>query len=118
MVVVVVIVVQSLSRVRLFVTPWTAVCQASTSFTISWSLLKLMSAESVMTSNHLVLCVPFSSCLLLVMLKEIMYRETNDNQGEDFEEFLLVAEYSKIRKLGVMLVSSSCFSSIIIRVIS
>ena len=39
-------VVQSLSRVRLFVTPWTAACQASLSFSISWSLLKLMSIES------------------------------------------------------------------------
>ena len=44
--------------VRLFVTPWTAVCQASLSFTISWSLLKLMSVESVMASKHFVLCGP------------------------------------------------------------
>ena len=51
-------VVQSLSRVQLFVTSWTAACQASLSFTISWSLLKLMSIESVMPSNHLVFCHP------------------------------------------------------------
>ena len=38
--------------------PWTAVCQASLSFTISWSLLKLKSIESVMPSNHLILCHP------------------------------------------------------------
>ena len=50
--------VQSLSRVRLFVTPWTAAHQVSLSFTISWSLLKLMSIESVMLSNHLTLCCP------------------------------------------------------------
>ena len=50
--------VQSLSRVRLFVTPWTAACQASLSITNSRSLLKLMSIESVMTSNHLILCHP------------------------------------------------------------
>ena len=49
-------VVQSLSRVRLFVTTWTASRQASLSFTISQSLLKLMSIESVMPSNHLILC--------------------------------------------------------------
>ena len=49
---------QSLSRVRLFVTPWTAVHQASRSFTISETLLKLMSIESVMPSNHLILCHP------------------------------------------------------------
>ena len=55
-------VVQLLSCVRLFVTPWTATHQASLSFTISQSLLKLMSIESVMPSNHLILCRPFSSC--------------------------------------------------------
>ena len=43
--------------------PWTATCQASLFFTISWSLLKLMFIESVMPSNHLILCRPFSSCL-------------------------------------------------------
>ena len=51
-------VVQSLSLVQLFVTPWTAACQASLSFTVSQSLLKLMSFESVMPSNHLILCCP------------------------------------------------------------
>ena len=47
--------VQSLSRVWLFVTPWTAACQASLSFTISQSLLKLISIELVIPSNHLIL---------------------------------------------------------------
>ena len=50
--------VQSLSRVRLFATPWIAARQASLSITNSWSLLKLMSIESVMSSNHLILCHP------------------------------------------------------------
>ena len=49
-------VVQSLSSVQLFATPWTAAHQASLSFTISWSLLKLMSIKSVMPSNPLFLC--------------------------------------------------------------
>ena len=49
---------QSLSLVRLFVTPWTAAHQASLYITNSWSLLKLMSIKSVMTSNHLILCYP------------------------------------------------------------
>ena len=48
--------VQLLSPVRLFATPWTAGCQASLSITNSWSLLRLMSIESVMPSNHLILC--------------------------------------------------------------
>ena len=56
------VVVQLLSHVRLFENPWTAACQASLSVTISQSLLKLMSIESVMPSNHLILC-----CLLLLL---------------------------------------------------
>ena len=50
--------VQSLSNVILFVTPWTAACQAALSITNSWSLLKLMSIASVMPSNHFILCCP------------------------------------------------------------
>ena len=50
--------VQLLSYVRLFVTTWTAACQASLSITNSQSLLKLMSVELVMPSNHLILCHP------------------------------------------------------------
>ena len=47
-----------LSPVQLFATPWIAACQAFLSFTILWSLLRLMSIESVMSSNHLILCHP------------------------------------------------------------
>ena len=50
--------VHSLSRVQLFATPWIAVRQASLSITTSWSLLKLMSIEMAMPSNHLILCCP------------------------------------------------------------
>ena len=50
--------VQSLNHVQLFETPWTAARQASPSITNSWSLHKLMSTESVMPSNHLILCCP------------------------------------------------------------
>ena len=59
-----IVVVQSLSRVRLFATPWTAARQASLSINISQSLLKLMSIELVIPSNHLFLCPP------LLLLKE------------------------------------------------
>ena len=59
-----VVVVQSLSRVQLFATPWAIACQAPLSFTVSWSLLRFMSIELVMLSNHLVLChLPFSFCV-------------------------------------------------------
>ena len=50
--------VQSFSSVQLFATPWTAACQASLSIINSWSLLKLMSIELMMPSNHLILCYP------------------------------------------------------------
>ena len=50
--------VQSLSCIGLFATPWTVAHQASLSITNSWSLLKLMSTESVMPSNYLILCLP------------------------------------------------------------
>ena len=53
-----IVVVQSLTHVQLFVTPWTAAHQPSLHFTISWNLHKLMSFESVMPSNHLILCHP------------------------------------------------------------
>ena len=52
------VVVQSLSCVRLFATPWTAARQAPLSFIVSQSFLKLMSIESMMPSNHLILCCP------------------------------------------------------------
>ena len=53
------VVVQLLCHVRIFATPWTATCQASLSFTISQSLLRLMSIELVMPPNHLIVCHPF-----------------------------------------------------------
>ena len=54
--------VQSLNYVCLFATPWTTARQSSLSLTVSWSLLKLMSIESVMPTSHLILCSPLSSC--------------------------------------------------------
>ena len=53
-----IVVVQSLSCVRLFVTPWTAACQVPLSSTVSYGLLEITSIESVMLSNHLILCCP------------------------------------------------------------
>ena len=64
-----VILVQSLSPVQLFVTPWTAAHQASLSFTISWSLLKSIPIELVILSNHLILCRPL--LLLLSIFSSI-----------------------------------------------
>ena len=64
-----VVVVQLLSCVQLFVTPWIAARQASLSFTLSWSLLKLRPTELVMPSNHLILCHPL--CLLPLIFPNI-----------------------------------------------
>ena len=63
--------VQSLSHVQLFVTPWIATRQASLPFTVSWSLLKLVSFESVMPSNHLIFCYLFFFLLLPSMFPRI-----------------------------------------------
>ena len=63
--------VQSLSRVRLFATPWTTAHQASLSITTSWSPPKPMSIELVMPSNHLILCHPL---LLLPFFKKKLYQ--------------------------------------------
>ena len=62
--------VQSLNRVRFFVTPWIAACQASLSITISWSSLKLTSIKSLMPSSHLILGHP----LLLLPLIPSRFR--------------------------------------------
>ena len=58
-----------LSRVWLFATPWTAECQASLSITNSWSLLKLMSIESVKPSNHLILCLHLLPSLIFPSIR-------------------------------------------------
>ena len=70
-------VVQALSRVKLFASPQTVACQASLSFSISRSLLKLMSVESVVPSNHLILCLPF--LLLVSMFPSIMVFSNESN---------------------------------------
>ena len=66
-------VVQSLSRVQLFVTSWTEACQASLSPTLSSSLPKFISIESVMLSNHLILCCP--------LLLSTCYNKKNNMHG-------------------------------------
>ena len=84
--------VQLLGHVRLLATPWTAACQASLSITNSWSLLKLMSIESVMPSNHLSLCHP----LLLPSIFPIIRVFPNDSVlriRENHQVEILVANY-------------------------
>ena len=68
-------VLQSLSRVQLFETSWTTALQASLSFTISQSLLKLRSMESVMPSNHLILCHPLLLPSIFPSIQVFSYEE-------------------------------------------
>ena len=67
--------VQSLSCIWFFATPWTAACQASLSFTISQSLLKLMSIESMMPSNHLILCHPVLLLSSILPIIRVFFNE-------------------------------------------
>ena len=71
-----IIVVQSLSPVRLFVTPWTASCQASLSFTNFQSLLKVISIESIMPSKHLIFCRPFLLLPLILSSVRVFSNES------------------------------------------
>ena len=73
--------IQSLSHVRLFGIPWIAAHQASLSFTISWSLLKYMSIESVMPCNHLVFCHP-----LLLLPSIFPSIRVFSNESDDYRE--------------------------------
>ena len=67
---------QLLRHIQLFATPWTAACQASLSITNSWSLLKLMSMESVMPSNHLILCRPLLLPSSIFSSSRVIYNES------------------------------------------
>ena len=86
--------VQSLSRVRLFATPWMAACQASLSITNSWSWLELMPIESVMPSRHLILCHPL---LLLAPTPPSIRVFSIDNPKDSTRKLLeLINQYSKV----------------------
>ena len=68
------------AKLCLTLSPWTAACQAFLSFTISQSLLKLMSTESVVPSNHLVFCCPFSSSFYLPKHQGLFHRVSSSHQ--------------------------------------
>ena len=95
-------IVQSLNCFQLFVTPWTITRQASLSSTIPQSLLKLMSIESVMLSNHLILCRPLS--LLLSIFPSI---------GVFFNESALHVRWPKYRSFSFSISPSNEYSGLI-----
>ena len=70
------VIVQWLSGAQLIVTPWTALCQASLSYTISQSLLELMSTQLVMSSNHLILCHPLLLWTSVFLSIRIFFNES------------------------------------------
>ena len=82
--------VQVLSHVWLFAMPWTAVCQASLSITNSWSLLRFMPIESVMPSNHLILCHHLLLPTLLSFKFLFYILNTNPTSNLICKYFLLV----------------------------
>ena len=96
------VVVQLLSHVQLFATPWTAARQASLSFIISQSLLKLMSIELVMSSNHLVLCHPL---LFLPSIFPSIRVFSNES--------VLLIKWLKYRSFSFSIDSSNEFSGLI-----
>ena len=99
--------VQSLSRVQLFVTPWTAARQASLSFTNSWSLLKLMSIESATPSNHLILCHP------LLPLPSVFFRVFRPCIRVFFSELTLRIRWPKYWSFAFSISPSNEYSGLI-----
>ena len=80
---IIVIVIKPLSCVRHFATPWTAAHWASPSFTISWSLLKLLCIELVMPFNHLTLCCPIEGKKVLLIEKKRREKRSRTTLGQE-----------------------------------
>ena len=76
-----VVVAQSLSHVQLFTTPWTAAHQESLSLIIPQSLLKFMSIESIMSPNHLILCLALGATTVLLWLSLLACLVLGGHQG-------------------------------------
>ena len=87
-------VVQSLSHVQLVAKPWTAACQAPLSSTLSQSLLKFMSIESVVLSNHLVLCCPLLLLPSIFSQHQGLFQWVGQSIGASTSPSVLINEYS------------------------
>ena len=98
------VVLQLLSQVWLFAIPWTAAHQAPLSFTISWSLLKLMSIESLMPSNHLILCQPLLLLSSIFPSIRVFSSESGfPTRGPKYWHFSISTsnEYARVISLGL-----------------
>ena len=109
-----VIVVQSLSCVELFATPWTAAHQASPSFTISWSLLKLklLSIESVIPSRHLILSPPSPPALKLSQHQGLFHWVSSSHQVAKGLEFQLQLSVLPVNIQDWFPLGWTCWSSL------
>ena len=97
--------VQSLSCVRLFATPWTAACEASQSITNSQSLLKLTSIESVMPSNHLILCRPlFPRSKRLHFMAAVTISSDFGAQGNVYYILILNKCFLLLLTMGILII--------------
>ena len=101
-----------LSCVRFFVTPWTAAGQASLSFTMSWCLLKLMSVESMMPSNHLILCRPL--LLLPSVLSQLFSSGGQSIRASALASVLLmnIQDWFPLELTGLISLQSKRFSRV------
>ena len=98
-----VVAVQLLSHVRLFVTPWTAACQTFLSFTMSRNVLKLISIESIMPSNHLTLCRPLLLLPFIYICRADRAISTADDQQDSQTAHRPQSKYafSQHRSMGI-----------------
>ena len=105
--------VQLLSCVQLFVTPWTAVCQASLSIINSRSLPKLMSIESVIPSNHLILLSPSSPTFNLSQHQGLFKGVSSSHQGAKILEFQLQPyAIQKCSTIEFLIMLNPCYKNI------
>ena len=108
---VVVLFSHSLSCVRLFAMPWTPACQASLSFTIFWSLLKLVSIDLVMSSNYLILCHPLLFLPSILASIRVFSNESALHIG--WRVMCIVFKYTKYWNFSFSISPSSEYSGLI-----
>ena len=107
-----IVVVQLLSQVQLFVTPWTAAHQASLSFTIPWSLIKLLSIELVMPSNHLILCHPLLLPSVFPSIRVFSNKLALHMRWPNYWSFSFCISFNPDEHSGLIFFRIDCFDTI------
>ena len=106
------IVVQSLSHVQIFAIPWTIACQASLSFSISWSLLKLLSIELAMPSYHLILCLPLLLPSVFPSIRVFSIELAPHIRWASASVLPLIQDWSPLRLTGLISLQSKGLSRV------